>query len=71
MTIMSMSNASAPIDEVIVELRRTKERLAEAMNFDVGKILEDARLKQEATGRPVLSPPARNAPPALANKGAP
>ena len=44
-------------DEVIKEIRRTKEILAESMDFDIGRILEDARQKQKESGRKILSPP--------------
>ena len=44
-------------DEVIQETRRIKEVLAEALDFDIDRILEDARKKQKESGRKVLSPP--------------
>ena len=43
-------------DEVIQETRRIKEVLAEALDFDIDRILEDARKKQKESGRKVLSP---------------
>jgi len=46
-------------DEVIQETRRIKEVLAESMDFDIDRILEDARKKQQDSGRKILSPPAR------------
>jgi hypothetical protein len=46
-------------DEVIQEIRRIKEVLAESLDFDIDRILEDARQKQKESGRKVLSPPAR------------
>lgn len=46
-------------DEVVQETRRIKEVLAESMDFDIDRILEDARRKQKESGREVLSPPAR------------
>ena len=46
-------------DDIIQETRRIKETLAASMDFDVGRILKDARQKQEQSGRRVLAPPAR------------
>lgn len=46
-------------DEVVQEIRRIKEVLAESMDFDIDRILEDARQKQKESGRKVLSPPVR------------
>ena len=37
-----------------------KEALAKAMDFDLDRILEDARQRQEKSGRIVLSPPIRS-----------
>jgi hypothetical protein len=45
-------------DEVIQEVRRIKETLAKSMDFDIDRIVEDARQRQQASGRKVLSPPA-------------
>lgn len=44
-------------DEIIQETRRIKEALAKSMDFDLDRILEDARQKQKKSGRLVLSPP--------------
>ena len=46
-------------DEILEETRRIKLCLAEAMNFDIDRILAEAKAKQEHTGRTVLPPPAR------------
>ena len=46
-------------DEVLLETRRIKEALARSMDFDLDRILEDARQRQEKSGRIVLSPPAQ------------
>ncbi len=43
-------------DDVVREIRRIKEALAEAMRFDVHRILEEARGKQKTGGRKVLPP---------------
>jgi len=44
-------------DEIVLETRRIKEALARSMDFDLGRILKDARQRQEKSGRIVLSPP--------------
>lgn len=41
-------------DEVIRETRRIKEALAEAMDFDIDRIIEDARRKQDESGRTII-----------------
>lgn len=46
-------------DEVIQETRRIKEVMAESLDFDIDRILEDARRKQKESGRKILPPPAR------------
>jgi hypothetical protein len=46
-------------DEVVQETRRIREVLAESLEFDIDRILEDARQKQKESGRKILSPPAR------------
>ena len=49
-------------DEVIQETRKIKEALAKSMDFDIDRILEDARQKQRKSGRKILFPPVRQAP---------
>ena len=49
-------------DEIIQETRRVKEALAKSMDFDLDRILENARQKQEKSGRVVLAPPAQPTP---------
>ncbi len=56
---MAQINEKDTRDEVIHEMRRIKQALAESMDFDIDRILEDARLKQKQSGRKVLSPPVR------------
>jgi hypothetical protein len=46
-------------DEVLREVRRIKEALAKSMDFDVHRILEDARKRQYEGGRTVIPPPVR------------
>lgn len=56
---MAQLNEKETTDEVVQETRRIKEVLAESMDFDIDRILEDARQKQKESGRRVLSPPVR------------
>jgi hypothetical protein len=44
-------------DEVVKDVRRIKEQLAELMDFDIDRMLEDARQRQRNSGRTVLPPP--------------
>lgn len=55
-------NDKETTDEIILETRRIKEALAESMDFDLDRILEDARQKQKKSGRIVLSPPVQPIP---------
>ncbi len=43
-------------DEVLQETRRIKEALAGSMEFDIDRILDDARQKQKESRRTILSP---------------
>jgi hypothetical protein len=47
-------------DPVIDEIHRTRERMAEKFGGDIAAILEDARKRQEASGRAVWHGPASN-----------
>ena len=47
-------------DEVVEQVRKIKETLAKSMDFDIDRILEDAREKQRETSRTVLLPPVRH-----------
>lgn len=40
-------------DTIIEEIHRTRQRMAEKFGGDITAILEDARKRQEASGRPV------------------
>ena len=55
--MMEPMNDKETTDEIILETRRIKEALAESMDFDLDRILKDARKKQKKSGRVVLSPP--------------
>ena len=54
---MKELNDKETTDEIIQETRRIKEALAKSMNFDIDRILKDARLRQGKSGREILSPP--------------
>ena len=49
-------------DEIILETKRIKKALAESMDFDLDRILKDARQKQKKSGRIILSPPVQPIP---------
>ena len=58
-------------DEVIEEVRRIKRVLAERFHFDVEQIVQDARSRQDGSGRVILTPPAREQnPPDRPDRGA-
>lgn len=44
------------VDTTIDEIHQTRERLAAKFGGDIKAILEDARRRQEASGRPVWQP---------------
>ena len=50
-------NESTTTDEVTREVRKIKEQLAQVFDFDIDRILADAREKQRKSGRKILSPP--------------
>ena len=56
---MKPMNDNETTDEIIQETRRVKEALARSMDFDLDRILSDARLRQGKSGRDILSPPVR------------
>ena len=58
---MKQMNEKETTDEIIQETRRIKEALAKSMDFDIDRILKDARQKQRKSGRKVLSPPVQQA----------
>lgn len=51
---MAIVNEKETADEVVREVRRIKEALAEKMDFDIDRILEDARRRQQESGREIL-----------------
>ena len=56
---MTQINEKKTTDEIIQEIRRIKESLAKSMDFDIDRIIENARKKQRKSGREILSPPVR------------
>ena len=55
--MMKPMNDKELTDEIIRETKRVKETLAKSMDFDIDRILKDAREKQGKSDRAVLSPP--------------
>ena len=56
---MPSYNETASRDEVLAEVRRIKETLAASMDYDIKRILDDARRRQNEGGRTVLPAPPR------------
>ncbi len=47
-------------DSVVAEVRTAREQIAKKFNYDLRAIFEDARIRQEQSGRKVVSfPPKR------------
>jgi hypothetical protein len=47
-------------DTIIDEIHRTRQRMAEKFGGDIAAILEDARKRQEASGRAIWQGPSSN-----------
>ena len=58
---MKKMNKKETTDEIVQETRRIKEDLARSMDFDIDRILKDARQKQKKSDRKVLPPPVQQA----------
>lgn len=56
---MSMSKDKTSSDEVILQVREIKEQLSAAFDFDIDRILADARVRQTQSDRIVIPAPAR------------
>ena len=56
---MGQINKEETTDEIIRETRRIKEALAKSMDFNIDRILENARQKQKESDRTILTPPVR------------
>jgi hypothetical protein len=59
---MAQINEQETTDVIVQEMRAIKEALAKSMNFDIDRILDDARRRQQESGRKILSPPPRRDP---------
>ena len=59
---MEEKNEEETTDEIIQEMRRIKKNLAKSKDFDINRIIEDAKRKQAKSNRRVLSPPVQQAP---------
>ena len=46
-------------DKIILEVRKIKDDLARNFSYDIKQILSDARIRQKASCRIVISPPAK------------
>jgi len=53
--MMSQKNSNS--DPIVEEIHRTRERMADQFGGDIDAILEDARKRQAASGRPVWQAP--------------
>lgn len=54
---MAQNDEQETTDEVVRETRAIKESLAKSMDFDVSRILDDARRKQDTSERTIRSAP--------------
>lgn len=48
-------------DTIVEEIHRTRRRIAEQFGGDIGAIVEDARKRQDASGRAIWQPPDQRA----------
>jgi hypothetical protein len=55
-----MTQNKSTRDTTIEDIHRERQRLAEKFGGDIQAILEDARKRQEASGRPVWQGPSSN-----------
>lgn len=54
-----MTEKSPERDAIVDEIHLTRRRIAEKFGGDITAILDDARKRQEASGRPVWQAPAK------------
>jgi hypothetical protein len=54
---MATDDESTTTDEIVQQVREIKERLARVFDFDIDRILADAREKQRKCNRKILAPP--------------
>jgi hypothetical protein len=55
-----MTHKTTNRDTIIDEIHRTRQRMAEKFGGDIAAILEDARKRQEASGRAIWQGPSSN-----------
>ena len=55
--VMETTSDSITTDVVIREVRQIKERLALAFDYDIDRILADAKARQPLSGHKIISPP--------------
>ena len=53
---MATLEETVTCDAVLKEVRHAKEELAKSFNYNIRQMLEDARAKQEKSGRRILPP---------------
>jgi hypothetical protein len=56
---MSLTPEQKTTDEVISAVRQIKRSLAESFDFDLHRMLEDARNRQKSSGREIIPQPPR------------
>lgn len=56
---MAQTDEKSTRDEIVVEMRRIKEEMSKSFDFDIGRILDDARERQKESGRTIVAPPNR------------
>lgn len=54
-----MTEKNPDRDAIVDEIHLTRRRIAEKFSGDIAAILDDARKRQEASGRPVWQGPAK------------
>ena len=54
---MTQIDEAPTTDEIIREVRAIKETLARSVDYDIQRILEDARGRQRSSGRKIIAAP--------------
>ncbi|WP_089726609.1 hypothetical protein [Candidatus Thiosymbion oneisti] len=54
---MAQIDEAPTTDEIIREVRATKETLARSVDYDIQRILKDARRRQRSNGRKIIAAP--------------
>jgi hypothetical protein len=58
MAVIDIENIKTQ-DVVILEMRQIKDDLAKAFGYDIKKMLAEARIRQQASGRTIIAPPTK------------